>query len=119
MGAATLALTGGRPPRTQVKSISQGSITYGLGTVTMSNSYATNGDTGDWGALSPLIGQQKATAQQPTMVFLQPSAGYIPEWVTSTKKIKVYRSAGSAAALAEVPNATDLSAVVFNALIFV
>jgi hypothetical protein len=119
MAATTLALTGARQPRTGVKVASSGAGTIALGTVTMSSSYDTGGSAADFGTGFGLIGiRGSSTTKEPTMVFLQPSAGYVPEWVASSKKVKVYRQSAASSALTEVPSTTDLSAVTFNALLF-
>ena len=79
--------------------------------VTMSNSYATGGDTVD------VIGSTKLNRLEALILF--PSAGYVPEYDDTNKKVKVFYAdypAASAGALIEVPAATDLSTVKFLGL---
>jgi hypothetical protein len=118
MGACTIALTGARAPRTGVRTASSNTATFALGTVKCSNSYATNGDTLDWGTSFGLIGARGSTVTaEPTAVFMQPSAGYVPEYDAANKKVKVYRQSAATSALTE-PTGVDLSSVTFNCLIF-
>lgn len=49
-------------------------------------------------------------------IIPQACGGYVPEFVSSNGKLLVRQSAGSAAALSEVPNNTNLSAVTFTIL---
>lgn len=50
---------------------------------------------------------------------VQPTSGYVPTWVGGTGKLIVrWTGAGTAAVLAEVTNATDLSAVSFLAIAY-
>jgi hypothetical protein len=118
MGAATLALTNARAPRTGVKSATSGTGTFGIGTVTMSSSYATGGDTGDWGTIGVIGNRDDTTGKAPNFVFLAPSAGYVPVWDATNKKVIVYQQSAATGALTQVANTTDLHTVVFNALIF-
>lgn len=118
MGAATLALTGSRVPRQGVKSASAGTSTFAVGTVTMSSSYATNGDTGDWGTIGVIGNRDDTTGKAPTFVGLFPSAGYIPVWDATNKKVIVYQQSAATGALTQVANTTDLHTVVFPAILF-
>jgi hypothetical protein len=79
MGAATIALTGARAPRTGVKVASTGIGTFAIGTITPSSSYASGGDTLDFGTSFGLIGNRVDLRRpaEPTAVFVQPSAGYV------------------------------------------
>jgi hypothetical protein len=118
MGACTIALTGARAPRTGVKSASSTTSTFMLGTITPSSSYASGGDTLDFGTSFGLIGNRgSSTTAEPTAIFVQPSAGYVPEYDAANKKIKVYRQSAATSALTEATG-VNLSAVTFNCLIF-
>jgi hypothetical protein len=117
MGAATIALTGARAPRTGVKVASTGIGTFALGTITPSSSYASGGDTLDFGTSFGLIGNRgSSTTSEPTAVFVQPSAGYVAEYDATNKKIKVYRQSAATSALTEATG-VNLSAVTFNCLL--
>lgn len=48
-------------------------------------------------------------------LFIQPTSGYVFEYVASTGKIKAYLTGTSAAVLDEVANATNLSTVTATA----
>jgi hypothetical protein len=44
--------------------------------------------------------------------------GYVPVWNPATGKLQIFEQSAATSALTEVPNATDLSAITFNLLIF-
>lgn len=122
MGAATLAITNARAPRTQVKVASSGA-NFALGTITGPASYDTGGSAADWGAGFGVIGFRgnATTTAEPTAVFITSSGGYMAEWVASSKKVKVYAQKATASngdALTEVPSTTDLHTIVWPCIIF-
>jgi hypothetical protein len=80
-----------------------------VGTLTMSSSYATNGDTIDWpGDWAATGGVTDARVQ------LSDTGGRVLEYDGTNGKVKAYQDNGTAtaAALPEVANATNLSAIV-------
>jgi hypothetical protein len=118
MGACTIALTNARAPRTGFKTASTTMGTMVRGTITPSSSYASGGDTLDFGTSFGLIGNRgSSTTAQPTDIFAFPSGGYIPEWDSAAGKLKVYRQSAATSALTEATG-VNLSAVTFNCLIF-
>jgi hypothetical protein len=118
MGACTIALTNARAPRSGVRSASSNTATYMLGTVKCSNSYSSGGDTVDFGTSFGLIGNRgSSVTAEPTAIFVQPSAGYVPEYDAANKKMKVYRQSAATSALTEATG-VDLSSVTFNCLLF-
>jgi hypothetical protein len=74
------------------------------------SSYPTNGSAGFQTKVRKLLGHDV------TVVGLLPNVanGYVLEYDRENDKLIARRSAGSAAALQEVPNATDLSGVTFQ-----
>lgn len=77
--------------------------------VTGDSSYPTGGEPIDPGAL----GFTTILA-----VLLAPGGGYVPEYIPATGKLMVRGGAASGVLLAEIPNATNLSAIVFRGVIF-
>lgn len=100
---ATLAFTRQSAPRRGILSMS-GDVKVVLGTVTFSGSYATGGETVDlpasWGGVKSVIA-----------MFLNPTGGYVFEYVDSTKKVKAYRQTAATSALVEVAAAVNVGAV--------
>lgn len=78
-------------------------------TVTMDNSYPTNGEA---------VTANGFGLQSISLLILEPNSGYVPEYVASSGKVVVrwVDTTTDGAALAEVANTTDLSAVVFRGL---
>lgn len=79
-----------------------GAVKYISGTIVMSNSYATNGDTLD---LSTFLSEID-------IVLPGTRSGYQFAWDKANKKVKAFWNdfdAGADAALIEVTNTTDLS----------
>jgi hypothetical protein len=72
--------------------------------------YAAGGTPG----FLALVRAKTAPGRTILAVIAQDCGGYVPSYISSTDKLKVYRSAGAAAPMAEVPGATDLSAVPFS-----
>lgn len=79
--------------------------------ITFDSSYATGGE-----AIS--LGDLGLTAAD--FFGILPSAGYVPEYIASSGKIKVYwvDTSTDGAAMAEVASTTDLSAVTFRARVY-
>lgn len=77
------------------------------------NSYPTGGTA----AFQALVRAKMGDNRTVLAVLAQDCGGYFPVYDFANDKLKVYRSAGSAAPMAEVPNTTDLSGVTFNVLI--
>lgn len=118
MSAVTsLTAVNQRAARTAIKTVTTGAAVYGIFDVTMSSSYATGGDTLDFGATFPAIGGAGATAKQPTFVMPMPSAGYVFEYDAANKKMKAYRQSAATSALTE-PNGVDLHTVTTRCLVF-
>lgn len=111
MGTAVATALNPRPPRTFIKTATNKAQGYVIIDVAMSSSYATNGDTLDFSTKSP-------PGMAPTRVMAFPSAGYVPEYDLTNKKMKVYQQSAATSALTEVPNTTNLSAVTFQCLVF-
>lgn len=75
---------------------------------TMSASYATNGDTLPWVGL----------ATQPDCILSGGGdTGYVLSVDHANGKVKAWRQSAATGALQEVPNTTDLSAVVVRGLV--
>ena len=104
MGTASLSLTQNVP-------ISLGNKKLQFGTVTLSNSYATNGDT--------LVFTTASGFTQVDQVIAGCTAGgYVVYADLSNNKVKVFEAGADGGALDEVANATNLSAQTFEVLIF-
>lgn len=73
------------------------------GILTFSSSYATNGDT--------LVAKELGL-DFIDRLFVQAAGGRVFEPDLPNSKVKAFQSSGAASAMAEVPNATDLSSVV-------
>jgi len=84
------------------KGSTQGNTNFSVGKVTFDSSYPTNGE-----ALVPA----DCRLTRIDYMIIAPSAGYVFEYVVSTNKVKAYWSGTAGAVMAEVTNATDLSAV--------
>ena len=81
------------------------------------SSYPTGGTTGMTASLQAFTGDHRTIVG----IVGQDCGGYVPEYVPSTDALKVYESgveSASKAPLAEVANATNLSSVTFNVLVF-
>lgn len=76
-------------------------------------SYPTGGTAGFAAKLQALAKDGRA----PIAVIGQDCGGYVPVYDEANDKLKVYKSAGSAIALAEVANAADLSGTTFNVIV--
>lgn len=88
-----------------------------VSTVTMSNSYTTDGEALTAQDLGFRVGERL------DLVALGGASGYVLEWVPDATypdrgKVKVYEEADSAGAMAEVGNGTDLATVTFRAVAF-
>jgi hypothetical protein len=75
--------------------------------------YPTGGSVGLLAKMQALYGDTR----KPFAVVPLDCGGYVPAYIEATDKLKVYKSAGSAIALAEVANNADLSATTFNLLV--
>lgn len=114
MGAFTAALTNARAPRVLLKSASSKTDNVVHAVLTGSSSYATNGDTINFGSTFGLIGHGKATPDQPTAIYFSPSSGgHLAWWDSTNNKVKVFVSGGT-----EVTNATNLSTFTFPCTIY-
>jgi len=100
--AATFALTGVPHPFPDGSSL----IT---GTITMDSSYPTGGES-----LASLFATYLSS-----VVHLQAglNGGYVPEWDSANGKLLVFEAGADGAALDEVADTTDLSAVVFPVMV--
>lgn len=108
MGAFTAALTNARAPRTVLKTASSKTDNVVHGVLTGSASYATSGDTINFGSLFGLIGHGKTTPDQPTAVYLFPSSGgHSASWDSVNNKILVWNGT------TQIANATNLSTFTF------
>ena len=108
MGAFTAALTNARAPRTSVKTASTLTDTVVHGVLTGSSSYATNGDTINFGSAFGLIGHGKTTPDQPTAIYFSPSSGgHSAWWDKANGKVKVFNGT------TEIANTTNLSTFTF------
>ncbi len=76
-------------------------------------SYPTGGTVGFGAAIKAFY----QDGRQVLAVIGQDCGGYVPVYLPGTDALKVYKSAGSAAAMVEVSNATDLSGTTFNVLV--
>jgi hypothetical protein len=110
MGTATAVPVQPRAPSGQLKASWTGRNNMALVDVTLSSSYATNGDTFDFATIG-LIGVQ------PLFVDSAVNAGYVLFYDRTNKKFKVFQQSAATGALTEVPNATNLSAVVARCLV--
>lgn len=110
MGTATAAAVSPRAPVGSIKASWVGRQNLALVDVTLSSSYATNGDTFDFATIG-LIGVQ------PLFVDAAPNAGYVVFYDRANKKFKVFQQSAATGALTEVPNTTNLSAVVIRCLV--
>ena len=81
-----------------------GSKRVRTGRITLSNSYATGGDTLQWKNVSGLVYIDS--------IIINPSKGYALEPDIANNKVKAYSAANT-----EVTNATDLSTVVAEVII--
>lgn len=81
-----------------------GPVKLVIGTLTLSDSYATNGDTLDLSSYLSEIYDVKPGAR----------SGYRPAWDKANKKVKMFEAGADGAALDEVANTTDLSAEVLD-----
>jgi len=80
------------------------------------NPYATGGMLG----LEASVEAALVEGRRIIGIIPQDCAGYLPVWVPSTNKVKVYYVDNNNAAdgpLIEVPNGTDLSSITFNVIL--
>jgi hypothetical protein len=113
MGAFTAALTSARAPRMSLKTASSGTANMVHAVLTGSASYATNGDTINFGSSFGLIGNGKTTPDQPTAIIFSPSSGGHSAWWDKTNnKVKVFNGT------TEIANTTNLSTFTFPAVLF-
>lgn len=113
MGTGTLAPASPRAAQRAVLSEHSTAQKLAIIDVTLSSSYATNGDTVDFTTLG-LVGTRGIAA-----VFVVPeNAGYVAWYDRTNKKIKVFQQSAATSALTEVPNATNLSAVVMRCFVW-
>lgn len=107
MGSVTVTFAeGNRPYRI-------GNLRMAIVKVTMSNSYATGGDTVSF--------PDDAGIRRVIEAVGFPASGYVPEYDATNSKIKVYygdNANASSGPLIEVAALTDLSAVTFTFLVF-
>lgn len=82
-------------------------------TFTGDSAYPTGGTVGFGAAVKAFYGD----GRQVLAVIGQDCGGYVPVYLPGTDALKVYKCAGSAAAMVEVSNAVDLSGTTFNALV--
>lgn len=87
-----------------------GNVRMVIGSFTMSNSYATGGDS---------VNNKLIPLKRILKIFLSPKSGYIPEYDLANNKVKVYgqeptSTAAGVVGLSEVAAATDLSTVSFD-----
>lgn len=82
-------------------------------TIAGDGAYPTGGSTGLQTKLRALFKDQRTIIG----VAVVSAPGYTAQYNAADDKLLVYRSAGSAAAFQEVPNATDLSGVTFDLLV--
>src|SRR5436853_5232818 len=76
-------------------------------TIAADSSYPTGG----WPLTRQTLGFA-ATADPAFNAQVENSSGYVLEYDHTNQKVKAYRQTAATGALAEVPNATDLSAVI-------
>lgn len=113
MGAFTAALTNARAPRTVLKTASSKTDNVVHGVLTGSASYATSGDTINFGSLFGLIGHGKTTPDQPTAVYFSPSSGgHNAFWDSVNNKVTVWNGT------TQIANATNLSTFTFPCTIY-
>lgn len=114
------ALLNGRAPRTAIKTITSGAAMYGIFDVVMSASYATGGDSLDFGSSYGVIGGTSGT-KQPTAVFCQAigptAAGYLATYDLTNKKLMLFRQSAATSALTE-PNGIDVHTTTVRCLVF-
>lgn len=79
--------------------------------VTFDASYPTDGEAFD---PLPTIGKGKTVVAIPAVIAL----GRIVQWDRTNAKLKVFEDAGSAGALREVPDTTDLSSLIVELFIY-
>ncbi len=77
------------------------------------SSYPTGGYSGFAAKVRTMSGDGRA----PLAFIPQDCAGYHPVYDQANDKLKIFWCAGSGAAMSEVTNATDLSAVTFKGLV--
>jgi hypothetical protein len=87
---------------------SQGPVFFDPVTFHGDNTYPTGGTVGFQGLVRALFGDNRSVAA----VIAQDCAGYRVTYDVASDRLKVLVAAGT-----EVPNTTDLSAVVFNLLV--
>jgi len=113
MGNFAAALTNARPPRTAIKTASSATEIMVHAVLTGSGSYATNGDTINFGSSFGLIGHGKTTPDQPTAIYFSPSSGgHSAFYDKANNKVKVFNGT------TEIANTTSLSAFTFPCIIF-
>ena len=84
---------------------------FGIYQVILDSSYPTGGEAVDFTALAPY------SAVDAVLLVGVDAGGYVIEYDESAGKLVAYEAGADAAALDEVANATDLSAVTVNVLV--
>lgn len=86
--------------------------------IPLDNSYPTGGYTGLPAKLQALRKDQREILDVRN-ISIGTAGGYVPQWDRANSKLALYGSNGAApAALAQIANTTDLSAVTLKLLIF-
>lgn len=113
MGTGTLAPAS--PRAAQRSLLSEHSLAQKIAVidVTLSSSYATNGDTVDFTTLG-LVGTRGIAG----VLAVPENAGYVAWYDRTNKKIKMFQQSAATGALTEVPPTTNLSAVVIRCFVF-
>jgi hypothetical protein len=109
-----------RNARTSIKTLTTGASNYMIVDVVMSSSYATGGDTIDFGSAIGAIGGTSGT-NQPKAVFCQAigptAAGYLATYDLTNKKLMLFRQSAATSALTE-PNGVDTHTTTVRCLVF-
>ena len=85
-----------------------GDMQYRVFEITFDDSYVTSGE--------PMAAADIGFSKIEFITFAGGDSGYVFDYDFTNSKVIVYRAAGSAAALQQVPNTTDLSAVITRAM---
>lgn len=85
-----------------------GDMQYRVFEITFDDSYVTGGE--------PMAAADIGFSKIEFITFAGGDSGYVFDYDFTNSKVIVYRAAGSAAALQQVPNTTDLSAVITRAM---
>ena len=85
-----------------------GDMQYRVFEITFDSSYPTGGE--------PMAAADVGFSKIEFIAFSGGDGGYVFDYDFANSKVIVYRSAGSAAALGQVPNTTNLSAITTRAM---